>query len=822
MLPAAVPSSNGSMLRRLLRAPARHAARLRAALSSPRGGPRARGAACAWASSDATRRPAAVAPALGEDRARRAPRRRRDWFARPAAPSLAARGLASGARPPLGGTRADDPRVVAAAAAPREEETPDDPDDDDDDDESRAKAREILASIPSICPGCGVGLQCEDKNLPGFFVVPKRLLERRGEDDDDDDDDDVEEAGALYSDDDGASSSSSSPVARLGLDDADLAFLDEIDDEEADASRADGSDSAASSGSISSAALRDAAEMEALGEEDADDDLDADAGLFSSWPPPADDEADVFIEDAAIEDFVMGPGDFDFDDADFFEDGWLDDLDIEISDGDYRDVASGFGGAFALGGVSNENTAADSAAARNDPDEDAALAALESLFGDESLDSDDSRASIEARRDARHKRRAGGAEAVTCARCFSLRTAGRVKNEAAEILMPSFDFARVVGDRLDRVGPNGAVVLLVVDVVDFDGSFPVDAVDVLAPYVADETVDALLVANKVDLLPTQCTRARITSFAQRRARAFGLKRASGVHLVSAHTGMGVNILSEQLEQLLDEGKEVWVVGAQNAGKSSLINRLSKKYGGPGPDEGGPLASHVPGTTLGVVRLQDLLPNGSDVYDTPGLLQPFQVASRLTADEARAVLPRRRLAPRTYRAEIGSSLHVGALARIDVLDGPQRTVYLTVWCSADVPTHYAVRGGEKADALYARHAGGKLRPPFGESRVARMGEWGSRVVVTRGASWSRSERDISIGGLGWIGVACAGEATFRVWTHEGVQVETREALVPDLARDLHRPGFSNETRVGGADKRPSKRGPGKGRKREGRGKRRGGG
>ena len=175
-----------------------------------------------------------------------------------------------------------------------------------------------------------------------------------------------------------------------------------------------------------------------------------------------------------------------------------------------------------------------------------------------------------------------------------------------------------------------------------------------------------------------------------------------------------------------------MVGAQNAGKSSLINRLSKRYGGPGPDDGGPLASHLPGTTLGVgalsvffsihprvrclrrgftvvnagcrsrlpvvndknrrvkarkrgggvnrlwdlcvlctstlcnrggvnrlwalgvlctstlckrgcvnregecmqtapcvevVKLANLLPNGSDVYDTPGLLQPFQVASR---------------------------------------------------------------------------------------------------------------------------------------------------------------------------------------------------
>ena len=28
-----------------------------------------------------------------------------------------------------------------------------------------------------MCPGCGgVGLQCEDKNLPGFFVVPERML----------------------------------------------------------------------------------------------------------------------------------------------------------------------------------------------------------------------------------------------------------------------------------------------------------------------------------------------------------------------------------------------------------------------------------------------------------------------------------------------------------------------------------------------------------------------------------------------------------------------------------------------------------------------
>ena len=618
--------------------------------------------------------------------------------------------------------RRDKPDVTAAAAPPDARDSPVDPE----------RAREVMTSLPSICPGCGVGLQCEDKNLPGFFVIPKRLFETPAEDVPDEDGD------AL---DDLAEESSDDPATL--------------------------------------AKLAEAAEMEALA--DVDDDEEA----FEL--------EDVIAGDEPVRDFVIPA---DFDDDDFFQDGWLDDLDVEVSDGDtYRPAGDGddtdeTDDASVMSGAGGGGYA----------DEDDALAALDALF-------DEPEDAREVARRERAARRRDSPDAVVCARCFSLRNYGKVKNEAAEILMPSFDFARVIGDRLDRVGPGGAVVLLVVDIVDFDGSFPVDAVDVLAPYVADETVDVLLVANKVDLLPTQCTRTRVSSFARRRAKDLGLTRASGVHLVSAHTGMGVNILSEQLEELLASGKEVWVVGAQNAGKSSIINRLSRMYGGPGPEDGGPLASHLPGTTLGVVRLENLLPNGSDVFDTPGLLQPFQVSSRLDNEEARMVLPRRRLQPRTYRAEIGSTIHIGGLARIDVVDGPQRTMYLTVWVSGDVPTHYMVKGdGGKADALFAKHAGGKLSPPAGEKRVRQMGEWGSRTVNVYGSSWQKSDRDITVSGLGWIGVGVNGNASFRVWTHEGVRVATREALVPDLARDLHRPGFSNEMSVGGAgnNKRPSKK------------------
>ena len=577
-------------------------------------------------------------------------------------------------------------------------------DDDDDADEAAVRAA-VLASLPSICPGCGVGLQCDDQNKPGFFVVPKRLL-------------------------------------------------DETRDKTLAASADDPSGVSLEADAVMAAKLREAAEMEGLGGDDDGSQM---------WD---DDDPESMTT------FALGA---DFDDG----------LNLDRDPRDARDM----------------DDDVDVVGGDDEVDEDAALAALDALFGD----GDDVLDEAELRRQERAARRSDAPAVVTCARCYSLRNYGKVKNQAAEILMPSFDFARVVGDRLSRLGPGSAVVLLLVDVVDFDASFPVDAVDFLHPYVMNETVDVLLVGTKVDLLPTQCTRTRVSSFCRRRAKTFGLSRASGVHLVSAHTGMGVNLLSEQLEQLLEEGREVWVVGAQNAGKSSLINRLSKRYGGPDETEGGPLASHLPGTTLGVVKLESLLPNGSDVYDTPGLLQPFQVSSRLSNEEARMVLPRARLRPRTYRAEIGSSLHIGGLARIDVLDGPQRTLYLTVWVSQDVPLHYMLRT-EKADALREKHAGTKLVPPIGEQRVRAMGEWGSRVVNVYGEDWTTSTRDISIGGLGWVGVGVKGNAAFRVWTNEGVQVETRESLVPDMARDLQRPGFSDEQQLGGGGKkgRPSKR------------------
>ena len=61
---------------------------------------------------------------------------------------------------------------------------------------------------------------------------------------------------------------------------------------------------------------------------------------------------------------------------------------------------------------------------------------------------------------------------VVCTRCFGLRNYGTVDLDAeTERLMPTFDFNKDVGEKL-RTLKHKTVVVVVVDLVDFDGSFP--------------------------------------------------------------------------------------------------------------------------------------------------------------------------------------------------------------------------------------------------------------------------------------------------------------------------------------------------------------
>ncbi|KAJ4951217.1 hypothetical protein NE237_028049 [Protea cynaroides] len=386
-------------------------------------------------------------------------------------------------------------------------------------------------------------------------------------------------------------------------------------------------------------------------------------------------------------------------------------------------------------------------------------------------------------------------EVVTvCARCHSLRNYGQVKNPNADNLIPDFDFDRLITTRLMKPGSNSGatVVVMVVDCVDFDGSFPKRAAKSLFRAFEGSKTDMklrnklpklTLVATKVDLLPSEISPTRLDRWVRTRAKAGGAPKLDGVYLVSAHKDLGVRNLLSFIKELAGPRGNVWVIGAQNAGKSTLINAFAKK-------EGRKITklteAAVPGTTLGILRVGGILPAKAKMYDTPGLLQPYLMSMRLDRDEQKMVEIRKELKPRSYRMKAGQAVHVGGSMRLDLHQASVETIYVTIWGSPNVSLHLGKI--ENADELWKKHAGVRLQPPIGVDRVPELGKWERKEFKVHGSSWDLNSIDIAVAGFGWFSLGLKGEATLALWTYNGVEITLREPLVLDRAKFLERPGF----------------------------------
>lgn len=398
---------------------------------------------------------------------------------------------------------------------------------------------------------------------------------------------------------------------------------------------------------------------------------------------------------------------------------------------------------------------------------------------------------------------------VVCARCHSLRHYGKVKDPTVENLLPDFDFDHTVGRKLASASGTRSVVLMVVDAVDFDGSFPRKVANLVSKTIEDNYTAwkqgksgnvprVVLVVTKIDLLPSSLSPTRLEHWIRQRAREGGIVKITSLHMVSALRDWGIKNLVEDIVQLAGSRGNVWTVGAQNAGKSTLINSIGKHVGGK--------ISHlteapVPGTTLGIVRVEGALPSQAKLFDTPGLLHPYQITTRLMREEQKLVYMTKELKPRTYRIKAGHSIHIAGLMRLDVEETSLDTIYVTVWASPYLPLHMGKI--ENASKMFQDHFGHQLQPPIGEERVKELGNWVRREFHVSGNSWDSSSVDIAAAGLGWFAIGLKGETVLSAWTYEGVDVVQRNSLIPYRSNTFEVTGFTVSKIVSQSDRASNK-------------------
>jgi len=335
-------------------------------------------------------------------------------------------------------------------------------------------------------------------------------------------------------------------------------------------------------------------------------------------------------------------------------------------------------------------------------------------------------------------------EEIVCQRCFRLKH----YNEVQDVSLTDDDFLRI----LNGLGQQEALIVKVVDIFDFSGSF----LPGLHRFVGNNKV--LLVANKVDLLPKSVKRNKLINWMKQEAKFLGLKPVD-VFLMSAQSGESIREVVAAIDKYR-EGKDVYVVGCTNVGKSTFINRIIKEITGEGDVI---TTSHFPGTTLDMIEI----PLDDDKYlvDTPGIINHHQMAHYVNKQDLKIITPKKEIKPKVYQLNEGQTLFFGGLARFDYIQGGRKA--FTCHFSNLINVHRTKM--EKADELYENHVGELLTPP----RKDDLGNFPK--LVRREFSIKEPKTDIVFSGLGWITCNDAG-AKVAVYVPEGVNAFLRRSLI----------------------------------------------
>ncbi len=334
-------------------------------------------------------------------------------------------------------------------------------------------------------------------------------------------------------------------------------------------------------------------------------------------------------------------------------------------------------------------------------------------------------------------------ETVICQRCFRLKH----YNEIQDVPLTDDDFLKI----LNELGSKKALIVYVVDIFDFDGSW----LPGLHRFVGNNPV--LLVGNKEDLLPKSLKRDKLTRWMRRRAKDLGLL-AEDVTLVSAQKGSGFETLLDRIEELRN-GHDVYIVGCTNVGKSTLINQIIKRASG---EKDVVTTSQFPGTTLDKIEIP--LAGGSVLVDTPGIINHHQMAHFIGTKTLKKITPKKEIKPLAYQLNEAQTLFFGALARLDFTSGPRSS--FIVYMSNELEPHRTKLAN--ADHLYETQKGEVLAPPTKEE-LADLPELVPHPFTIR------EKTDIVFSGLGWVTVP-EGGVKVTAWVPEGVSVSIREPLI----------------------------------------------
>jgi len=335
---------------------------------------------------------------------------------------------------------------------------------------------------------------------------------------------------------------------------------------------------------------------------------------------------------------------------------------------------------------------------------------------------------------------------VICQRCFKIKH----YNEVVPTQINENDFVQI----LNKIAYTKSLVVQIVDLLDIDSTL----IAGLPRFIGDNPY--IMVANKIDLFPKTINLARTKHWLRTYAHEHGLNPEE-IFLASVEKGQGIEEIADYLREN-SKKRDIYVVGATNVGKSSMINKLMPLlYAGKQAEL---TTSRFPGTTLDTIRLP--LNNGRFLIDTPGVVHKERFSEMVSPNTLKVITPKKLLKPKVYQLIGEQTLFLGGLVRIDQASKSRNS--FVCYISNELEIHRTKL--ENAESLYQKHLGELLTPPTAEEVDKLPGLVKHSFRLTAG-----EKSDIVISGLGWIAVD--GESvSIDVFVPKGIGVHLRKALI----------------------------------------------
>lgn len=336
---------------------------------------------------------------------------------------------------------------------------------------------------------------------------------------------------------------------------------------------------------------------------------------------------------------------------------------------------------------------------------------------------------------------------ILCQRCFKLQH----YNTNSEIQLVEDDYITI----LKSIAKEDALLVYVIDVFNFETSIIRD----FNKYLNGRKV--LVLANKRDIIPSSVKDEKLLNWIKEKLSYNGIDNVIDIIMASGQTNYNTDLILDKIDSLR-EGKDVYIIGNANVGKSTFINSLLKNYSN--ETDNFITTSSFPGTTLNVIRIP--LDRKSYIYDTPGIIQKDSMLYAVDPKILKHILPRKEIKPLTFQLKANQSLFIGGLAVFDFLEGAETG--FTCYFSSFVKVHRTKL--EKKEASFNSLIKSNSIVPT-STRITKYEDLNLRKIELN----SPGKVDIVISGYGWISFEYTNQKV-EVYVPNNCNVFVREALI----------------------------------------------